>query len=293
MTEARAEPSQFDLDALERWTAARVTSPTEADIRAFARATNDEPAAARAAQAAPPVFAIVPAWIPLQEAAGAAAPGGAGPHVVHGEQDLLLHLPIEPGIELHTHAAPIGIHPKRSGTVVVLKAETRDGQGRLLNEQYVTEFHRGVTGDAGGGQTAPDHRASEDVARSEPDAEVSYAVDEDQTYRYSEASGDDHAIHLDEQVARSAGLPGIIAHGMCLMAFAGRAVLESQGEEDPAAVQRLAVRFSRPMQPGATLTTRIHSLDRSGAFAFEAVDGDGNAILEDGLAELRGPAESP
>jgi acyl dehydratase len=42
--------------------------------------------------------------------------------------------------------------------------------------------------------------------------------------RYAEASGDHNPIHQDETVARSVGLPGVIAHGMYTMALAARAV---------------------------------------------------------------------
>ena len=36
---------------------------------------------------------------------------------------------------------------------------------------------------------------------------------------YSDASGDFNKIHLDEEVAKNAGLPGIIAHGMFIAAL--------------------------------------------------------------------------
>ena len=41
---------------------------------------------------------------------------------------------------------------------------------------------------------------------------------------YAEASGDHNPIHQDDEVARSVGLPGVIAHGMYTMALAARAV---------------------------------------------------------------------
>jgi acyl dehydratase len=41
---------------------------------------------------------------------------------------------------------------------------------------------------------------------------------------YAGASGDHNPIHQDESVARSVGLPGVIAHGMYTMALAARAV---------------------------------------------------------------------
>jgi acyl dehydratase len=275
---------QFDLDALDRWTGEHVVSVSEEDLRAYAEATNDAVAAAHAGSAAAPVFAIVGVWKPLQAASRTVAPDEARPFVVHGEQDIVIHHPIGPGAELHSRAAPIGVHVKESGTTVVLKTETRDGDGRLLNEQYVTEFFRGITGGEGRGETPP---ARPRPGEGEPEAELTYKVDEDQTRRYAEASGDHNAFHLDDEVARAAGLPGIIVHGLCLMAFAGRAVLESQSIEDPAAVGRFAVRFSRPMAPGDSLTTRVRAIDGIGAFAFDALDGSGATVLKDGLVELR------
>ncbi|MEI5675389.1 MULTISPECIES: MaoC/PaaZ C-terminal domain-containing protein [unclassified Nocardioides] len=51
-----------------------------------------------------------------------------------------------------------------------------------------------------------------------------YAVTRADLVAYAEASGDHNPIHQDEDVARSVGLPGVIAHGMYTMALAARAV---------------------------------------------------------------------
>jgi acyl dehydratase len=110
-------------------------------------------------------------------------------------------------------------------------------------------------------------------------------VAHDQTARYAAASGDDFAIHLDDEFARGVGLPGRIVHGLCTMAFAGRAVLEAAGVEDPRTVKRIAVRFSAPLFPGETVTTRVWDMD--GAFGFEAVNAERVPVLKDGRLELR------
>ncbi len=70
--------------------------------------------------------------------------------------------------------------------------------------------------------------ASRSTARARL-AEITYPVALDQTERYAAASGDDFAIHLDDEFARRVGLPGRIVHGLCTIAFAGRAVLEAAG----------------------------------------------------------------
>jgi acyl dehydratase len=51
-----------------------------------------------------------------------------------------------------------------------------------------------------------------------------YTITRADLVRYAEASGDHNPIHQDEEVARSVGLPGVIAHGMYTMALAARAV---------------------------------------------------------------------
>lgn len=62
--------------------------------------------------------------------------------------------------------------------------------------------------------------------------------------RYAAASGDHNPIHQDEEVARSVGLPGVIAHGMYTMALAARAV----GEWFPGAeVVSLGCKFTNPV----------------------------------------------
>ena len=276
---------QFNLDALGRWTPGRAMSVSKEALGAYARATDETAPLALEGRIATPVFAIVPVWDTLQEAARSVAPEEARPRVVHGDQDIRISTLIQAGMTVRSRAVAVGVHVKESGTTVVLKTESRDGDDRLLNEQYVTEFYRGVSGGIGGGEEAPDHRMPDELAGTEPVATPTYPVAEDQPRRYAEASGDHNAFHLDDEVARAAGLPGVIVHGLCLMAFAGRAVLASQEIEDPAAIQRLAVRFSRPMTPGDALTTRVRP-PQVGAVRFDATNGAGEVVLKDGLAEL-------
>jgi acyl dehydratase len=74
--------------------------------------------------------------------------------------------------------------------------------------------------------------------------------------RYAGASGDFNVIHWNERVARSVGLPDVIAHGMFTMALAVRVVTD--WAEDPGRVVEYGVRFTRPIpvpddDAGATL----------------------------------------
>ncbi len=53
------------------------------------------------------------------------------------------------------------------------------------------------------------------------------------TVRYAGASGDFNPIHIDDEFARSVGLPGRILHGLWVMAQVARAVTDAAGGPDP------------------------------------------------------------
>jgi acyl dehydratase len=61
------------------------------------------------------------------------------------------------------------------------------------------------------------------------------------TVRYSGASGDFNPIHLDDEFARSVGLPGRILHGLYTMALLARAQTDALG--GPEHLKRLSVQF--------------------------------------------------
>lgn len=62
---------------------------------------------------------------------------------------------------------------------------------------------------------------------------------------YADASGDHNPIHLDEAVAISVGLPGVIAHGMYTLALVARYVEDFSG--GPGSIASLGAKFTRPV----------------------------------------------
>jgi acyl dehydratase len=175
------------------------------------------------------------------------------------------------------------------GTEIVIKTMTRDGHGELINESYVTLFLRRLMGGQGAGERAPEHAMPVHARIAGPIASTSEAIDWDQTYRYAEASGDHNPIHLDPEFARSVGLPGIIVHGMCTLAFASRALIAAACGDEPDRLRRLAARFSRPVLPGQSIATNIWAAgerERRQIYVFEVFNQDKKAVIQDGLAEV-------
>jgi acyl dehydratase len=62
-------------------------------------------------------------------------------------------------------------------------------------------------------------------------------------YRYAGAAEDFNPIHVDEEFARSVGLPGNILHGLYGMALLARGLVEQLGDGDPRRLRRLSVQF--------------------------------------------------
>ena len=82
---------------------------------------------------------------------------------------------------------------------------------------------------------------------------------------YSGVSGDANPLHWDEEIAKLAGQPDVIAHGMLTMGLG--AGFGSAWSGDPGAVTKYGVRLSQPaIVPAAggadiEFTGRIKSLD--------------------------------
>jgi acyl dehydratase len=72
------------------------------------------------------------------------------------------------------------------------------------------------------------------------------------TVRYAGASGDFNPIHVDDEFAKSVGLPGRILHGLYTMALVARAQTDAAG--GPGKLKRLAVQFRGPAVPEEEIT---------------------------------------
>jgi len=280
-----ATTTAFNLDALDEWTEPKEFVVERDRIVAYAQATNDDIPQHAQGIFAPPVFNVVPPFEGLFPLIGQIVPGEVLMRVVHGMQDFRFHKPIEPGMTLSVRGCGIGVQAKSSGTTLVIKSETRDAGGDLVCEQLMTSFFRGVLAEESAGVGPDDHSFPEALRDSAPVAVVEQTFDEDQTFRYSPASGDPMPIHLDEDFAKSVGLPGIIIHGLCTMAFTSVGAIKTGSPSDPTRLERLAVRFNKPALPGQTITTTFWQ-DGPDALVFETVADNGDVIIKDGRAEF-------
>ncbi|WP_072690642.1 (3R)-hydroxyacyl-ACP dehydratase subunit HadB [Rhodococcus marinonascens] len=92
---------------------------------------------------------------------------------------------------------------------------------------------------------------------------------------YAGVSGDPNPIHWSDEVAKLAGLPNVVAHGMLTMGLGGGFVSSWLG--DPGAVAEYNVRFTSPVfveahkAAAVEFTGKVKSLDEESKTAVVAI----------------------
>lgn len=259
-------------------------------LQNYARACNDGnpryfDAAAQGGIVAPPMFGVVVTWMSVVGAVGDPDLGADLLRLLHAEQDMEFLAPLRPGDQITTVARVASIEARPGGEAMTLELNARNNADapvlRILFGIFIRAARRDRAAAGRIGRPMP--------PPGDPMLSVEQTVDRDQTFRYAEASGDRNPIHVDENVARMAGLPGIIVHGLCTMAFVSKAIIDRLCSGDPACLKRLRVQFSRPVFPGQAITTRIWADGvRAGhrAYLFETYNPEGMAVIRGGIAEV-------
>jgi acyl dehydratase len=193
--------------------------------------------------------------------------------------------PIRPGDVVTATAKVISIETKVTGETVSVELNAANQKGQPVQKTLFIAFIRG----ARNRDAASSGPRAVEPERGAPILSLAQTIDKDQTYRYAKASGDHNQIHVDENIAKMAGLPGIIVHGLCTMAFTSKVAIDKLCAGDPTRLKRLRVRFSRPVLPGQTITTKVWAdgeRDGRKVFAYETFNPDGQAVIKGGIAEV-------
>lgn len=228
-----------------------------------------------------PTLATVIAW-------------GAGPMrdsginylmMVHGEQRLTLHktLPVAADIVADTRIIGAWDKGKDKGALLVTETDIMQKGGDKLCTLQSTLFARGDGGFGGPKEGAPAPHAIPDRT---PDAVYEAKTRPDQALLYR-LSGDRNPLHADPEVAKQAGFPKPILHGLCTYGTCCRAILAQFCDYDPSRMTSFDVRFSAPVFPGETL--RIETWRDGPIVSFRARVKDRDAmVINNGKCTLKG-----
>ena len=116
--------------------------------------------------------------------------------------------------------------------------------------------------------------------------ELKVTPDKYLTLRYAGASGDFNPIHIDEEFARSVGLPGRILHGLWTMAQVARAQTDAAG--GPEHLKRLSVQFRGMGMPEqeVLVSGTVREVSDGRAIIDTVAEQSGNQIIRNAQAEV-------
>lgn len=208
--------------------------------------------------------------------------------ILHAETSVVLHapLPTEGDLVGTTTFGPILDKGAEKGAIVYLTREIRMASGEPVATVRNTTFLRG-DGGFGGSADAPQQPKPHPIPDRAPDIVETLLTADNQAMIYR-LSGDYNPLHVDPSVARAAGFDRPILHGLATYGVAGRALLKTLADNEPARMRRIDARFSAPVFPGETIETAIWREGKGkgkAAFRCRVVERD-RIVLNNGYVEF-------
>jgi len=262
-----------EIDA--RWLMAYAAGLGETDTRYFDTLAPGGPAAH-------PLFPVCYEWPALVAVRGRATPDEIAVRSVHATHDLTVHRPPRAGDALRTTARVTGLAHRRAGTLLTVRLETIDADGRPVTTSDYGSVYRGVGFEGEDVGPGPERGAGSGLPAGA--FELPSEVPAGLAHVYTECARIWNPIHTDVAVARDAGLPDIILHGTATLALAVSGILRHTGT-DPRDVRRVTGRFTGMVSLPSRLTIRAAKAPGGRAFVFEAAGG-GASVLRDGVLGL-------
>ncbi|MEA2872354.1 MAG: hypothetical protein QOH67_2330 [Hyphomicrobiales bacterium] len=205
--------------------------------------------------------------------------------ILHGEQGIIWHAPIPPATSVvgRTRVTDIIDKGAEKGSLLFSERVVSDAK---TDEKLVTLTGTTVLrGDGGFGGPAKQAPAPHGIPQRAPDAVCDLPTSPNAALIYR-LSGDYNPLHADPEIARAAGFPRPILHGLCSLGVAGHALLKTAAGYDPARFKSMRLRFTAPVFPGETIRTEMWIDGAQVSFRARLRERD-VVVLDNGLAEIQ------
>ena len=208
--------------------------------------------------------------------------------IVHGEQGLILHRPLPTEGEIIGRSRITGLVDRGEGKGALMYSEREvlsAATGEKLATLTSTSFLRG---DGGYGGPSDPVRPPHPEPDRAPDAALDLATRPEQALVYR-LNADLNPLHIDPQIAKAAGFPRPILHGLCTFGTVCHALLRTLCDYRVEEFGRMDLRFSSPVFPGETIRTEIWNEPGGAAFRARVVERD-KVVVSNGLFRFAGTA---
>ncbi len=201
------------------------------------------------------------------------------PRILHGEQSLVLHRPLQAQGEIIGTTRIGDIADKGPGKPALFRVHRTltDTSGALvaeLSEVWVLRDAGGFGGErtlAGPPPVVmPDTAATHSLALpTSPQQALLYRL-----------SGDRNPLHVEAETARIGGFDRPILHGLSTLGLAARALIHQHCAGDPMRLSSLSARFTAPVFPGETIATQSWQVGED--IMFRAIATERDVVVLDG-----------
>ena len=204
--------------------------------------------------------------------------------VLAGEHSFRLHRPLAPSGVIIARTRVTEIIDKGAGKGAVMYSERiiedKTSGARIATIEQTTVCR----GDGGFGGPPRVQRPAHPIPDRAPDLVCDLPTRPEMALIYR-LSGDPNPLHADPGIARAAGFPRPILHGLGTFGVAGHAILKRLCGYDPSRLKAMAGRFSAPVFPGETIRTELWRDGEVVSFRARVLERDVVA-LNNGRAEV-------
>jgi len=205
--------------------------------------------------------------------------------IVNGEQGFTLNAQIKPRGTVVGKTRILDVIDKGAGKGAVVYTErkiTDKASGELVATVTQTTFCRA---DGGFGGLPREQPAPHKTPERTPDLVCDLGTRPEMALVYR-LSADLNPLHADLDVAKAAGYPRPILHGLGTFGVVGHALLKSVCNYDPSRFTAMSGRFSAPVFPGETIRTEIWC--DGNVISFRALVPERNVVaMSNGRAEVK------
>lgn len=203
-------------------------------------------------------------------------------HMVHGHQSLRSYETVSHDEILSVEMTIADIAETQAGELLLVKTKGRS-KGRLILEAETGFIVRRVE-KRKGGISKREKYSFQNIPGSE---EVNFLIRtvKGQEKKYARISNDTNPIHTSNFFAKSAGLPGRILHGVCVMAMCTNALIDGVADRDVLKFREVSGRFSYPVVAGDVLRLSGYKVEREGLHGinFNVYSENGKVVINNGI----------
>ena len=247
----------------------------EEDVRAYAKATRDE----APPDSVPPFFVAKLIFPFIKEILTHKDLHLNLLRMVHGQQKVSWFKPVHVGDQLKLRLVIEDVQDTPAGELLIMRGSA------FLGDELAIEAEAGTLIRA--------KKKGSKQKRAEPDPpkeafRIEIQTEEGQQLEYAKASTDNNFIHTNNFLAKMAGLPRTIMHGVCVMAMTCNALADQVSAGDRGQLVSISGRFAFPALPGDRFTVIGHENNSGDTTPFIVVNEKGKPIIKNGEISFRG-----